>query len=99
NAVLESYLERRGLAGRVSMDSVRDLIGEGAGKGMARVDPAVLPLLQQGLSGGLQLVFWAIALFAAAALLVSWRVRDLPAETVAEAGRPPTSAPRPAPRT
>lgn len=91
NTMLRGYLERRGLADRASMDSVRDLIGEAAPDVAAAVDPSLLPLLQTGLAQGLQLVFWAIALFAGLALLLSWRVPDLPRES--GAGPPP--APRP----
>jgi EmrB/QacA subfamily drug resistance transporter len=76
NLRLERYLERTGLSGRVSLDSVRDLIGEG-GPGAAALDPAVLPLLRDGLSQGLHLVLWAIAFFALATLVVSWRVPNL----------------------
>ncbi|HEV2146950.1 MAG TPA: MDR family MFS transporter [Longimicrobiaceae bacterium] len=76
NLRLERYLERTGLSGRVSLDSVRSLIGEG-GPGGGALDPATLPLLREGLSAGLHLVLWSIVLFALATLAVSWRVPDL----------------------
>lgn len=79
NLRLGRYLDERGLAGRVSLDGVRDLIGEGA-PGAGGVDASLLPLLQDGLSRSLHLVFWAIVLFAAATLVVSWRVPDLAPE-------------------
>lgn len=75
NLWLGRYLDRRGLGDRVSLDSVRDLIGEGPAGGL---DPALLPLLQGGLSEGLHLVFWVILLFAAGTFAISWRVPDLP---------------------
>lgn len=75
NLHLGRHLERSGLAGSVPPDAVRELIGEGGPRG--GLDAAALPLLREGLSQGLHLVLWAIVLFTAAALLVSWRVPDL----------------------
>ncbi len=76
NLRLARYLESVGIGDLVSLDSVRDLIGESA-PGGAEVPAAALPGLQQGLQLGLDLVFWVIVAFAIATLLVSWRVPDL----------------------
>lgn len=76
NLHLASSLARRGLGDRISMDSVRELVGEGGGRG-APLGAEVLGLLREGLSGGLHLVFWVIFLFAAVTLLVSWRIPPL----------------------
>lgn len=78
NFRLTRSLEQEGLAGRVSLDSVRELVG-GSGHG-GRLDAGVLALLRDGFSEGLHLVFWAVFLFTAATLLVSWRIPDLPPE-------------------
>jgi EmrB/QacA subfamily drug resistance transporter len=86
NLHLAAYLERSGLSGRVSLDSVRELIGEGAPPG-AGPDPDLLPLLRDGLSVSLHLVFWVIALFVLLTLVLSWRVPDLHPEQVALASR------------
>ena len=84
NLGLGRYLERQGLAGRVSLDSVRDLIGEGApGAGL---DPSLLPGLQGGLSESLHAVFAVILAFALATFLISWRVPDLPRGTGSSGG-------------
>ena len=80
------FLERRGLADRVSLDSIRDLVGEAPGRAPG-LDPATLRLLQEGLSGSLHLVFWAVALFGAAILLLSRRVPEL--SPPADAEEPP----------
>lgn len=77
NLSMGRYLERRGLADRVSLDSVRDLVGEVPGRA-AGLDAPTLRLLQEGLSGSLHLVFWAVALFGAVILLLSRRVPELP---------------------
>lgn len=73
---LARYLERRGVAGQISLDSVRQLVGEG-GPGPAALSPAQLTLLHDGLSRGLHLVLWAICLFAAMTLVLSWWVPEL----------------------
>ena len=75
NLRLAAYLERGGLADRVSLESVRDLIGEGTAG--ASPDASVLLLLRDGLSQGLHLVFWVIVLFTLWTLVISWRVDDL----------------------
>lgn len=77
NLWLGSYLDRAGLGGRISLDSVRDLIGEGAPAGGGGVETALLPVLRDGLSQSLHVVLWAIVVFCAGTLLVSWRVPDL----------------------
>jgi EmrB/QacA subfamily drug resistance transporter len=76
NLRLAHYLEARNLQDKVSLDSVRDLVGEGA-HAAGGVDANALSLLREGLAGGLGWVFWVIFALALATLLVSWRVREL----------------------
>ncbi|HET7273926.1 MAG TPA: MDR family MFS transporter [Longimicrobiaceae bacterium] len=76
NFRLSHYLDRAGVGDEVSLDSVRDLIGDTA-PGASAVDPSVLPVLQTGLGLGLDLVFWVIVAFAVATFIVSWKVPDL----------------------
>ena len=74
NLSLAAYLKRQGLTGRVSLDSVRSLVEEGAsGPPLA---PALADLLRAGLSGSLHLVFWGIFLCTAAMLLIGWRIPE-----------------------
>ena len=75
NLEMAHYLRNNGLAGRVSMENIRDLMGEPTGG--PRLAPEVLSLLRDGLSGSLHLVFWAIALFALVTLFAAWRVPEL----------------------
>lgn len=72
NLSMTRWLARRGLADDVSLESIRGLMAEGA----VPLDPATAALLQQGLAGSLQLVFWGIAACAATILIVSWHVPD-----------------------
>lgn len=76
NVSMARHLERRGLADQVSLDSVRELVGEG-GSGTAVLAPDIAAVLQDALSGSLQLVFWGIVACAVVILLVSWRVPEL----------------------
>ncbi len=77
NYRLTYILERNGVADRISLDSIQDLLG-GEAPHTGGVPPDMLHLLQQGLSESLHLVFWGIALFAAITLLTSWFVPELP---------------------
>jgi EmrB/QacA subfamily drug resistance transporter len=76
NLSMTRYLRRRDLADRVSLDSVRELVGEGA-PGIGGLDPATAALLRDGLTGSLHLVFWGIVICALTILAISWRVPDL----------------------
>jgi EmrB/QacA subfamily drug resistance transporter len=76
NYRMEHYLERQGLEGRVSLDSVQDLIGEAA-PGATRLDADVLALLRAGLADSLHVVFWGIAVFALVTLFAAWRIPQL----------------------
>ena len=76
NLRLAHFLEARGLEDTVSLESVRDLVGEGA-HAAGGVDAGALALLREGLAGGLGWVFWVIFALALATLLVSWRVPEL----------------------
>ncbi|HYW05907.1 MAG TPA: MDR family MFS transporter [Longimicrobium sp.] len=87
NFQMARYLERNGLEGKVSLDSIQDLIGEAAPRAVA-VSTEVLTLLRGGLSESLHVVFWGIALLAGVALLAAWRIPDL-APTGGDAPRVP----------
>jgi EmrB/QacA subfamily drug resistance transporter len=86
NLRLAAYIDRHGLASSLSLDSVRDLIQHGEG-GAFSAPPEVLAVLQDGLSTSLGLVFWAVAAFAVAILLISWRVPDLHPDQIDENAR------------
>jgi predicted MFS family arabinose efflux permease len=81
NARLAAYIEARGLSSVISLDSVRQLIERGTGAAGAA---EALGVLRDGLSASLILVFWAVAAFAAAILLISWSVPNLHPDRIAE---------------
>ncbi|HET6569462.1 MAG TPA: MDR family MFS transporter [Rhodothermales bacterium] len=66
---------RHFLPGGVSLDSINDLLGGGAGQAASR---NVDRVLREGLSAGLHLVFWGILLVAVITLAASWLVPNLP---------------------
>jgi EmrB/QacA subfamily drug resistance transporter len=76
NYRMEHYLERQGLEGRVSLDSVQDLIGEAA-PGAARLGADVLALLRTGLAESLHVVFWGVVVMAVVTLFAAWRIPPL----------------------
>ena len=80
------YIERRGLSGQISLDSVRDLIQHGAG-GPTAAAGEVLAVLQDGLAASLLLIFWLVAAFAVAILLISWNAPDLHPDRIDEDAR------------
>lgn len=82
NLRLASYIERRGLEAVISLDSVRDLIQAGEGGGAQTLGQGALDVLRDGLAASLTLVFWAVAAFAVAILVISWRVPDLHPEQI-----------------
>ena len=75
NFMMHRYLRREGLEGRVSLDSLQDLIGEGSPGGGLSAD--VLALVRAGLAESLHVVFWGIALLAALTLVAAWRIPEL----------------------
>lgn len=83
NARLTAYIDARGLSAVISLDSVRQLIEHGRGAAPS-IPGAALDVLRAGLSVSLVLVFWAVAAFAAAILVISWRVPNLDPERIAE---------------
>jgi EmrB/QacA subfamily drug resistance transporter len=83
NLRLAQYIERRGLGSTISLDSVRDLIQDGAGT-PAGGGGAAMDVLQAGLSSSLVLVFWSVAAFSVAILAISWGVPDLAGERMQE---------------
>jgi hypothetical protein len=74
NLHLHRYLAHRGLQDRLSLDSVRELVGERAGS--APLPAATAGALRAGLAGGLHLVFWGIAACALATLLIGWNIPE-----------------------
>ena len=86
NARLAAYIDARGLSSVISLDSVRQLIEHGTGA-VVSLPAEALGVLRDGLSASLLLVFWTVAAFAAAILLISWRVPDLHPDRIAESER------------
>jgi len=76
NARLAAHMAQRGPGADLSLDSVRDLIEHGAPTAGAEA----LHMLRDALSSGLVLVFWVVAAFAVAILVISWRVPNLPGD-------------------
>lgn len=74
NLVMSGYLRREGLDGRVSLDSIQALMGEGPRQPLSA---EVMALLRDGLSQGLHVVFWAIVAFAAITAVLAWRVPEM----------------------
>ncbi|HEX6694453.1 MAG TPA: hypothetical protein VF035_07160, partial [Longimicrobiales bacterium] len=76
-----TWLRDAGLGDRVSLDSIQNLLGrEGAQRGAAAVPADALPVLREGLSRGLHVVFWGIALFGFITFLISWQIPELERE-------------------
>ena len=67
NYRMANYLHERGLAGKVGMESVRELVGEGS-----TLDPALLQQLQGGLAEALHLVFWGVVVAVAVGGVFAW---------------------------
>ena len=76
NYQMARYLGRNGLEGRVSLDSIQDLLGEAAPRA-ARLPADVLAVLRTGLAESLHVVFWGVALLALVSLLAAWRIPEL----------------------
>lgn len=76
NFQMARYLGREGLEGKVSLDSIQDLMGEAAPKAAA-LSADVLALLRSGLDDALHVVFWGIALLGAVTLVCAFRIPNL----------------------
>lgn len=76
NYQMARYLGREGLEGRVSLDSIQDLMSEAAPRA-ARLSAEVLALLRAGLSDSLHVVFWGIAALGFVTLFAVWRIPEL----------------------
>jgi EmrB/QacA subfamily drug resistance transporter len=76
NYQMARYLGREGLEGRVSLDSIQDLMSEAAPRA-ARLSADVLALLRTGLSDSLHVVFWGIAFLGFVTLFAVWRIPEL----------------------
>ncbi|HET6763669.1 MAG TPA: MFS transporter, partial [Longimicrobiaceae bacterium] len=70
------YLARNGLAGRVSVDSIQDLMST-ATPHAAALGADVLAVLRAGLSESLHAVFWGIVLLAGVTLYAALRVPEM----------------------
>jgi EmrB/QacA subfamily drug resistance transporter len=67
NHRMAGYLQEQGLAGKVSMEHVRELVGEGS-----VLDPALLQLIQHGLAEALHLVFWGVLVSVVVGGVFAW---------------------------
>lgn len=76
NYQMARYLGREGLQGRVSLDSIQDLMSEAAPRA-ARLPADVLALLRVGLADSLHVVFWGIAVLGLVTVIVVWRIPEL----------------------
>ena len=76
NFGMERWLRREGLEGRVSLDTLQALLGEGTPRGPAPT-ASELALLREGLAGSLHLVFWGIAFLGLLTLFAAWRIPEL----------------------
>ena len=76
NGWMGRYLRRSGLEGRVSIDSIQELMGDAAGHA-GRLGAPVLAALRTGLAQSLHLVFWGIALMGIVSLAIAWRVPEM----------------------
>lgn len=88
NLALSRHIARHGLAGTISLDSVRDLVPHGEGvPAVPAAAGAALEVLQGGLSESILLLFWIVAAFSVAILVLSWRVPDLEPGQIEQADR------------
>jgi EmrB/QacA subfamily drug resistance transporter len=76
NYQMARYLGRQGLEGRVSLDSIQDLMSEAAPRA-AQLSADVLALLRVGLADSLHVVFWGIAVLGVVTLFAVWRIPEL----------------------
>lgn len=76
NYQMARYLGREGLEGRVSLDSIQDLMSEAAPRA-AQLSADVLALLRTGLADSLHVVFWGIAFLGLVTLFAVWRIPEL----------------------
>ncbi len=71
---MSAWLRTHGAGNGVSVDNIQDLLGESTGRA---VSAEMLPLLREGLSSGLMLVFWGIAVMGMVTLLVAMKIPEL----------------------
>ena len=76
NFQMHRWLRREGLEGRVSLDSLQELLGEGA-RGAASLGADAVAMLREGLAASLHTVFWGVALVAVVSLLAAFRIPEL----------------------
>ena len=74
---MSRWLDRGGLRGRVSLDSIQELMGQAAPRAAAPLPAAVTATLREGLSHSLQLVFWGIVGMSLLTLLFALRVPEM----------------------
>lgn len=83
NHRMATYLKEQGLTGKVSMENVRELVGEGSS-----MDPALLQLLQGGLAEALHLVFWGVFVSIFMAALFAWKAPHVEIQSHSEPSSP-----------
>lgn len=76
NFQMRRYLARNGLGERVSMDALRDLMGDAVPLS-GRLAAPVLAVLRAGLSQSLYVVFWGIVAMGVVTLAATWRIPEL----------------------
>lgn len=76
NYQMARYLGREGLEGRVSLDSIQDLMSETAPRA-AQLSADVLALLRVGLAESLHVVFWGIVILGLVTVFTVWRIPEL----------------------
>ncbi|HEU4562019.1 MAG TPA: MDR family MFS transporter [Longimicrobium sp.] len=81
NYQMARYLGRNGLEGRVSLQSIQDLMGEAAPRAAA-LPADVMALLRVGLADSLHTVFWGIVVMGVITLVAAWLVPELETEPV-----------------
>jgi MFS family permease len=74
---MSRWMDRTGLRGRVSLDSIQELMGQAAPRAAAALPAPVAATLRAGLSHSLQLVFWGIVGMAILTLFFALRVPEM----------------------
>jgi EmrB/QacA subfamily drug resistance transporter len=80
NWQMTKWLRHEHVDAGLSLDSIQDLLGEGPSTAKT-VSADVLPVLREGLSRGLHMVFWGIAIMGLITLIVSYRIPELDRKT------------------
>jgi EmrB/QacA subfamily drug resistance transporter len=76
NVAMSGFLRRSGLAGRVSLDSIQDLLGAEVPH-TADLPADVLARLRVGLSQSLHVVFWGLVVLAVLTAVATFRIPEM----------------------